>query len=177
MRTRVERAVVLGADSRAQRSSVEMRLDRLRAPFSLRCGALLIDYTVLMSIVAFTTLVARSFGGGARTAGSTIEVFGYLIAVGAAVLNFIVLAAWRGQTLGKWATGLRIECRKDVAPPGLGRALVRHLIGYPLSLLTFGIGFIMAALNHRGRALHDIIAGTVVVRCSTSARRLRSVAG
>lgn len=166
--------MVLGADSRAQKSVVEMRSDRLRAPFSLRCGALLIDYTVLMSIIAFTTLVARSFGG-ARTAGHTVEAIGYLIAAVAAVLNFIVLVAWRGQTLGKWAAGLRIE-RKDAVPPGLARTLVRHLIGYPLSLLTFGIGFMVAALNNQNRALHDMIAGTVVVRCSISPRRLRSVA-
>lgn len=171
---RVERAVVLYADSRVQRSAEVVRLNRLRAPFSLRCGALLIDYTVLMSIVAFTTLVARSFDG-TRTAGYTIEMIGYLIAAVATVLNFIVLATLRGQTLGKWATGLCIE-RKDAAPLGLGSVLVRHLIGYPLSLLTFGIGFIIAAFSDQGRALHDVIAVTVVVRCSTNARRSRSIA-
>lgn len=165
---------MLGVDSRAERFAVEMRPDYLRAPFSLRCGALLIDYTALMSIVAFTTLMARS-SSGTRTAGHAVEVTGYLIAILAAALNFIVLVAWRGQTLGKWATGLRIE-RRDAVPLGVRDVLVRHLIGYPLSLLTFGIGFIFAVLNNQNRALHDMITGTVVVRCGTGARRPRSVA-
>ncbi|MCA1631985.1 MAG: hypothetical protein LC774_16985, partial [Acidobacteria bacterium] len=30
-----------------------------RAPFSLRCGALLIDYTAVAAVVAFSTLLAR----------------------------------------------------------------------------------------------------------------------
>lgn len=165
MTTRVERAVV-GAEGSAQRSAGEMRLDRLRAPFPLRCGALLIDYAVMMSIVAFTTLVARSFGGGgARMAGDTIEAIGYLTAAVVTMLNLIVLAGLRGQTLGKWATGLRIE-RRDATPLGFRRALARHLIGYPLSLVIFGIGFLIAAFNDRQRALHDMIADTVVVRIS-----------
>ena len=37
-------------------------------------------------------------------------------------------------------------------------------MGYPLSFLLFGIGFLMVAVTVRGRGLHDIIAGTVVVR-------------
>jgi uncharacterized RDD family membrane protein YckC len=42
--------------------------------------------------------------------------------------------------------------------------LLRHFVGYPLSFLLLGIGFLMAAVTVRGRGLHDIIADTVVVR-------------
>ncbi len=135
----------------------------LRAPFSLRCGAWLIDYILLTGIVATSTLVARSLGGGARSSGSAVEIFGMLFALAFLVLNFIVLAGWRGQTIGKWATGLRIE-RMDGERLSFGRTLLRHLIGYPISLLTFGFGFLLAAFNPRGRALHDVIAGTMVVQ-------------
>jgi len=54
---------------------------RLRAPFSLRCGALLIDYIVLVAIVVFGTLIARMLGGGARSAGSSAETIGLVVAV------------------------------------------------------------------------------------------------
>jgi uncharacterized RDD family membrane protein YckC len=37
-------------------------------------------------------------------------------------------------------------------------------VGYPLSLVTLGIGFLLVAVSVHGRGLHDIIAGTVVVR-------------
>ena len=136
--------------------------ERFRAPFSLRCGALLIDYILVAGIIAFSTLWARAFGGGARFAGGTAETVGLFIALGVTVLNFALLPMWRGQTIGKWATGLAIETC-DGRPLGWGRVLLRHLIGYPLSLLTLGIGFVIAILSPQGRTLHDMIAGTVVV--------------
>ena len=136
---------------------------RLRAPFSLRCGALLIDYIALAAIVVFGTLVARMLGGGARSAGSSAETIGLLITIALAVLNLGVLPGLTGLTLGKWATGLRIE-KTDGSDIGIGRALLRHFIGYPLSFLLLGIGFLIAAVTVRGRGLHDIIAGTIVVR-------------
>ena len=122
----------------------------------------MIDYIVLASILAFSTLIARSLGGGARSAGSSTETTGLVIAVVAAVLDFGVLAGFRGQTVGKWATGLRIE-RADGRRIGVGRAVVRHFVGYPLSFITLGLGFLVAAISSRGRTLHDLIANTVVV--------------
>lgn len=148
-------------------------LERYRAPFSLRCGALLIDYITLAIIIAFCTLLARPFGGTARAAGSSVETSGVVIALAVLVLNFGLLAAWRGQTLGKWATGLRIE-RKDGEPLDWWRVLVRHFVGYPLSLLTLGLGFLVAAFNASGRTLHDLLAGTIVVR-DVGQRRVRRV--
>lgn len=144
-------------------AAVQTYLERYRAPFSLRCGALLIDYIILIGIVAFSTLLARIMGGGARMSGDVTETGGLLIALGVGVLNFVLLTAWRGQTAGKWATGLRIV-RRDGQPVSVARSLLRHLVGYPLSILTLGIGFLIAAFSSNGRALHDMIAGTVVVR-------------
>jgi len=136
---------------------------RLRAPFSLRCGAILIDYIALSAIIVFGTLIARMLGGGARSAGNSAETLGFVIAICVAVLNLGVLPGLTGMTLGKWATGLRIE-RNDGEEINIGRALLRHFIGYPLSFFLFGLGFLMAAVTVRGRGLHDIIAGTIVVR-------------
>ncbi len=102
-------------------------------------------------------------GGGARAAGSSAETAGILMAIGMAVLNLGVLPGLTGFTLGKWATGLRIE-RNDGARLGIGRAFLRHFVGYPVSLALLGIGFLMAAVSVHGRGLHDMIAGTIVVR-------------
>ena len=138
---------------------------RFRAPFALRCGALLIDYILLALILTFSIMVARLMGGGARMAGGTAEKIGGFITLIVAVLNLVVLAGLTGKTVGKWTTGLRIE-RTDGRLPGIARAVVRHLIGYPLSLLLFGLGFLIVAVSPTGRALHDLIAGTIVVRRS-----------
>ena len=142
--------------------AAEVYADRYRAPFSLRCGALLIDYIVVATIVVTATLISRLFGGGTRLAGGTTETFGWLIAICVMVLNFVVLAGLRGQTLGKWATGLRVV-RTDGSPLTFLSSLLRHVIGYAASFLTLGLGFLLAVFSAHGRALHDIIAGTVVV--------------
>lgn len=136
---------------------------RFRAPFALRCGALLIDYILLALILTFSIMVARLMGGGARLAGGSAEKIGILITVIVAALDLGVLAGLTGKTVGKWTTGLRIE-RTDGRSPGIGWALLRHFIGYPLSLLPFGLGFLIVTVMPTGRALHDFIAGTVVVR-------------
>lgn len=159
--TQVEPAPMIPAPRARMRRRVQVH--KTRAPFSLRCGALLIDYIVLMAIIAVTTLVARMLGSAGRTAGNSTETVGWLIVVLVAVLNFGVLPGWGGQTIGKWATGLRIE-RADGQGLSIGRAFLRHFVGYPLSILTLGLGFLLAAVNTRGRALEDLISGTVVVR-------------
>ncbi|HJQ33863.1 MAG TPA: RDD family protein [Pyrinomonadaceae bacterium] len=140
----------------------EVNFERLRAPFSLRCGALLIDYILLVGVLAAATILARFFGD-ARRASSVMLTAGYIAVAAVAFLNFVVIAALTGRTLGKWLAGLRIE-RKDGEPQSYARALVRHLVGYPLTLLTLGLGFLLAAFHPQGRALHDLLAGTVVVR-------------
>ena len=147
------------ARSRAAREGGQ----RLRAPFPLRCGALLIDYIALVSLVVSGTLIAIVFGGGARAAGSSAETAGIFLAIVMAIVNLGILPGLTGLTLGKWATGLRIE-RNNGGNVGIGRALLRHFVGYPLSFALLGIGFLMAAVTVHGRGLHDIIAGTIVVR-------------
>lgn len=140
-----------------------MTRTRLHVPFALRCGAFLIDYIVLISLVVLGTLFARMLGGGARAAGSSAETAAIALAIVVALLNLGVLPGLTGLTLGKWATGLRIQ-RVNSGNPGIGRALLRHFVGYPLSFITLGIGFLLATVSVHGRGLHDMIAGTVVVR-------------
>src|SRR5687767_438581 len=129
--------------------SATQNLARLRGPFSLRCGAILIDYIILVAIVAFSTLISRLLGGGARSAGNSSETVGILLAIIVAVLDLGILPGLTGLTAGKWATGLRIR-RTDGGELGIGRAFLRHFVGYPLSFLTFGLGFLIAAFTSSG---------------------------
>src|SRR5262249_10680721 len=123
-----------------QRPAVEPHTrGRYRAPFALRCGAFLIDYIVIALPVSLSTFIARLLGGGARLAGGKSERIGIIITVLLAVLDLGILAGIRGQTIGKWTTGLRIE-RIDGNVLGIGRAFLRHFVGYAASLLLFGIG-------------------------------------
>ncbi|MGI9165063.1 MAG: RDD family protein [Pyrinomonadaceae bacterium] len=161
MTARVERTALTRSTRKSGPRS--QPIERRPAPFSLRCGALLIDYIVLAAILASSTLIARTFGGGARAAGNSTETVGIVVAIAAAILDLGVLAGLTGRSIGKWATGLRVE-RNNGEQVGLGRICLRHFVGYPLSFLTLGFGFLLAAMTSRGRALHDLIADTIVLR-------------
>jgi uncharacterized RDD family membrane protein YckC len=66
-----------------------------------------------------------------------------------------------GKTFGMALLGVRVV-RSDGADAGGRRAVVRTL-AFPLSFLLLGLGFIGILLGGRRRALHDVIAGTVVI--------------
>jgi uncharacterized RDD family membrane protein YckC len=83
------------------------------------------------------------------------------LALGVGSLYYVYGWGARGATVGQDLLGLVVEAEDGTRPPGLSRAFLR-LLGYGLSACLFGIGFLMIAFS--GRALHDRIAGTRVVR-------------
>ncbi len=140
------------------------------APFMLRCGAVFIDYILVAAVLAVATILSRTAAGiGART-DSVVEGFGYLAAAGLLIFNFIIFAGLTNRTLGKWAMGLRIE-RMNGSAASFARVALRHIVGYPLSLVTLGTGFLIAVFNRDGRALHDFMFDTIVVRNEATTRR------
>jgi uncharacterized RDD family membrane protein YckC len=64
-------------------------------------------------------------------------------------------------TLGKMAMGIKVTDTHG-RPTSLSRALARE-VSKLFSLPVFAAGFIMAAFTKRKQALHDKIAGTLVV--------------
>lgn len=73
-------------------------------------------------------------------------------------------------TLGKMAIGIKVT-DIDGRRIGFWRATGRHFAQF-LSSITLGIGFIMAGFTKRRQALHDKLAGTLVVRKSASPEML-----
>ncbi|CAN5435004.1 RDD family protein [soil metagenome] len=137
--------------------------ERLKAPFSLRCGAILIDYIILVIIPVSSILIYRYTGQEpSKILNNEITNIGWLIFLLLILTNFLLFPLLFGQSIGKVLTGLRVV-KKDGSMPSLINFLLRHLIGYPLTLMTFGLGFFISVLNSKGRALHDFIAGTIVV--------------
>lgn len=70
-----------------------------------------------------------------------------------------------GATIGKWVFGLRIVDHRGRSPIGLSRAFLR-LAAYSVSSVTLGMGHLLIGLRPDRRALHDVLAGTWVVRKS-----------
>jgi uncharacterized RDD family membrane protein YckC len=136
---------------------------RLKAPFLLRCGAFLIDYIVLVSIPVLGLLLGRAYGSdGTKLLNSEISNTGWLIMFLLALTNFVILPMFSGQSLGKMLTGLKI-LQKDGHPATFAQLLARHTVGYFLTAITLGLGFLPTIFGEKGRALHDLVSGTVVI--------------
>lgn len=135
--------------------------ETLRAPFFLRCAALFVDYMILLTIPITWLTASRLFGeaGSSPAIGTTI----WFLSIVLVLANLIGLPLLRGRSIGKMVTGLTI-LKTDGSGVDLMTIIRRNLLGYLLTVLTLGIGFIAAAFNARGRALHDVIGGTVVIQ-------------
>ena len=67
----------------------------------------------------------------------------------------------RGATVGKMAVNLRV-LDLEGNRISFGRAVARWFASF-LSYFTVGVGFVIAAFSEKRQALHDMIAGTLVV--------------
>jgi len=89
-----------------------------------------------------------------------------LSVVAAAALALAVYATLAhtlaGATLGKRLLGLRI-IGPDGAPPSPARSAARSCLAI-LSAALLGLGFLLALFTRSGRALHDLLARTWVVK-------------
>jgi len=74
----------------------------------------------------------------------------------------LTLTRLQGQTFGKRIMKIRI-IKRDGSPLTYRDAFVRCYIGYNLSVLSLGLGFVWAAFDKQQRTLHDILAQTMVI--------------
>ena len=95
-----------------------------------------------------------------------------------AVWAFIYFAYWwglNGKTPGGGLFGVQVltDDGRDVS----GRRAIGRTLAFPLSFLILCLGFLGILLGDKRRALHDVIAGTVVIYCwDARAARLRYLA-
>jgi len=139
--------------------------------FLLRLLAYLIDTIVLMIIILLlivSAMMALKRGTVMWHQADIIEIMSvYMPAFMIAALlieifYFTYCHGVTGQTVGKWVCGLRVV-NKNAEPLGLGRAFVRWL-GYWVSSLFFGLGFMWIIFSKQKQGWHDKIAGSYVIR-------------
>ncbi|MBI4990439.1 MAG: RDD family protein [Rhodocyclales bacterium] len=140
------------------------------AGFWYRALALLIDFAI-STVMAIVIAVPLGFATGTLLSGSASyfeirnlgEGMGNLVGVLVNWLYFTLCESspWQA-TLGKKVLGLKVT---DVngSRIGFGRANARYWSKL-FSIFTLLIGYLMAAFTQRKQALHDMIAGTLVVR-------------
>ena len=133
-----------------------------QAGFGLRYGAWMFDFLItLIAIMVFTFVVTAA--SHRSVVGSNMDL---LIVAGLTVLlfllNFVVLAGTGGQTAGMRILGIYIA-RVDGRPFTMKQALLRHLVGYPLSTAALFLGFLWMLWDPRQQGWHDKLARTIVV--------------
>jgi len=142
----------------------------MKAPFYLRCGAVAFDYLLIIIWPVLGLLLGRSLGiDGAKLLTGEVNNIAWLIAILVGVSNNVLLPLVTGQSLGKMAAGLRIVAT-DGGHPSVGSLVFRQTLGYLLTFVSLGFGFLFSVFSSKGRALHDYLAGTQVVFGSTSIR-------
>jgi uncharacterized RDD family membrane protein YckC len=156
-----------------------LRVEQTHAGFGRRVGAVLLDLVWrvplaflagLVALVLFgsTETVAIS-GGGAwawgieGTSGAAGQVLVQAVQAGATLAFWHVRQAtpgkaWLDMAIVDAATGGRVPFPR----------LVLRYLGYIVSGLPFGLGFLWVIWDRRRQGWHDKIAGTLVVR-----RRIR----
>ncbi|HEY0662857.1 MAG TPA: RDD family protein [Lysobacter sp.] len=143
------------------------------AGFWKRTAAYIIDSFVLMIIIGILGAIFAVFGLAGMASLGDPSAFssgaGMALILGFYLVEIVVMALYyamfhassRQATLGKMAVGIKVtddEGRRISFARGIGRFLA-----FILSSFTILIGFVMAAFTQRKRALHDMIASTLVV--------------
>jgi len=139
------------------------------AGFWVRFGAALLDNLIVGVFVALALVIASRLAGVPLLDG---ELWPNLAVFFAGWLYFATLESGpRCAGYGKRAFHLQVLGAADLTRIGFLRATVRWL-GRLLSTFLLLIGYLMQPFTPRKRALHDYIAGTVVVVQVRYSRRL-----
>lgn len=146
------------------------------AGFWVRFAALTIDgllLGIIQLVFIYLPFMAYVYNLGmlnvqdpAAMQGAMMSLAPIVMAVqGATVLlcvgYFVVLTAGKRQgTIGKSCMGIYVR-KRDGGRIWYGSSVVRF-VGYIISWIPLGLGYLMAAFSKKKLALHDIIAGTEV---------------
>lgn len=125
----------------------------IRAGFWTRFVAFVIDGIIIGVISLIIGLIfGRSLNG----------VLSIVISLILSLIYYVWYQSLNGQTLGKRIMGIKV-IKENGNQVHMGTMFLREIIGKFCSGVILYIGYIMAA-GRKKRALHDYIAGTIVIR-------------
>ncbi|HLM66260.1 MAG TPA: RDD family protein [Longimicrobium sp.] len=132
------------------------------AGFWIRVGAVLIDGIILFIPLTIleNLLLAERTGDPVTDLGVTLASLALSLGVHWAYRSAFHSSEWQA-TIGKRAVGIKVmdlQGRRITFAHATGRYFAEFLSG-----LTLGIGYVMAGISSRKQALHDKIAGTLVI--------------
>lgn len=153
-----------------------------------RLGALIVDLVVVVSPLALLDYLTLSM-----EISTPLAILWLLVSNSAGIVYYILLQGFYGQTLGKMLLGVKVVRNDDETPISMYQAFLREtptilfntvavlsqafyaLVDRPepipigIALMFLTIPWVLAEVicclkTRKRRAIHDFIAGTVVVR-------------
>jgi uncharacterized RDD family membrane protein YckC len=98
-------------------------------------------------------------------AAAVMAAYGQGMMVETLLFTIIIIGfwIWKSATPGKMLVSAVIVDAKTLGKPSTGQFVVRY-VGYIVSSLVFGLGFLWVAFDRRKQGWHDKMAGTVVIK-------------
>lgn len=145
----------------------------VKASFGQRALAAFLDLIILATFSSPVTLVGSAADLIFRKLNED-NLPGYydslvmaLNLISGLILTFLYVGYFykhRGATLGKSILNLKVVRLPYAEAPNYKTAFMRDLFGKFISVFAFFIGYLMVFFRKDRRALHDLIADTVVLR-------------
>jgi uncharacterized RDD family membrane protein YckC len=135
------------------------------AGFWIRVGATLIDSVIFLIVimVPLTFIYGQAYWTGDQYLhGFWDLILNYVFPISATIWFWMRFMG----TPGKMALKLRIVDAQTGNRLSLGQAIGRYL-GYIVSAIPLGLGFIWIGIDSKKQGWHDKLAGTVVIRDTT----------
>ena len=136
----------------------------LYAGFWVRFGASIIDTILLLLIVA--PIVLWIYGVDyLLSAHVTSDKLMMFLNYGIPLILTVLFWTYKAATPGKIYTKIHIVDSISGEKPTLIQSCIRYL-GYYISLLPLGLGFLWVAWDKKKQGWHDKMAGTIVIKSS-----------
>ncbi|MGB2740215.1 MAG: RDD family protein [Cognaticolwellia sp.] len=131
------------------------------AGFWVRMVASIIDSVLILMLtlpILYLIYGEAYFDSKELVQGGGDFFISYLLPIGVIILFWI----YKSATPGKIALSIIIVDEKTGGKPSIKQYVIRY-IGYYVSLVPLGLGFIWVALDEKKQGWHDKMAGTVVI--------------
>ena len=141
------------------------------ATIGVRMIALFLDALVVgfptMALLLFvgwieTDLAPKDIRGRVTQPAAFWITVSFIAIVVTISLAYLLIGNARGRTIGKRATGLAVVDAVTGYAPGTASSLTRTE-AQALTVLTLGVGYVVAVRDPRRQTLHDRIANTIVI--------------
>ncbi len=126
-----------------------------------RLGAFVIDVLIIATI---SGILSAIFGTNRSDQSGSTGGTGGLVSALVAWAYFVSMDVKYGATLGKKALHLKVVSEKTGNTLTVKEAIFREILGKFVTGLTLSIGYLMIIWDKKKQALHDRLAGTIVIK-------------